>query len=117
MIHASLTQDSAGRLVAYRASGHAGYAHSGKDIVCAAVSVLGVTCVNSLEELLGIKVILKGNRDGLISFSLPIPLSDDQMQHAQLLMSSLRVGLQAIAEEYPHNLTVSINGGKNHDQA
>jgi hypothetical protein len=112
-----MTQDGQGRYTAFRARGHAGYAEHGKDIVCAAVSVLGVTCVNSLESLLHIMVILEKNRDGLLSFTLPPLLQDDQMHDAQLLMGALYVGLQAIAEEYPDNLSLSItNGGKHHDQ-
>ena len=108
MIHASLTQDKAGRLIAYHAKGHADHGEYGHDIVCSAVSVLGVTCVNSLESILNINVVLENNREGLISFRLPSPLRDDEMHDAQILMKALQVGLQGIAEEYPDNLSLSI---------
>ena len=54
------------RFTGFRASGHSGYAEAGSDIVCAGVSVLGCTCVNSLESLLGVEVILKASEDGLL---------------------------------------------------
>ena len=34
----------------FRSEGHAGYAEEGYDIICAAVSVLSVNLVNSIEE-------------------------------------------------------------------
>ena len=34
----------------FLSKGHAGYAEEGQDIVCAAVSALIITTVNSLEE-------------------------------------------------------------------
>ena len=108
MIHASLTQDPSGRLIAYRAKGHAGYAEEGFDIVCSAVSILGVTCVNSLEALLHILAQVDNNSEGHLSFRLPPHLNEEQQKGAQLLMQSLYIGLQAIAEEYPKNLRVTI---------
>ena len=35
--------------VSFRSKGHAGYAPAGEDIVCAAVSALIITTVNSIE--------------------------------------------------------------------
>ncbi len=44
MITAALFR-SGSRYTGFRASGHSGYAGEGQDIVCAAVSILGCTCV------------------------------------------------------------------------
>jgi uncharacterized protein YsxB (DUF464 family) len=35
----------------FRTEGHAGYAEYGNDIICAAVSILVMTTINSIEEL------------------------------------------------------------------
>ena len=77
MISTVLYRES-GRYTGYRASGHSGYAEAGNDIICAGVSVLGCTCVNALESLLGIRVFLKENREGLLDFSIPALEGDAQ---------------------------------------
>ena len=109
MIRATLTLNSEGRYVAYRCQGHAGYAEEGYDIVCSAVSVLGINCVNSLEALCSVKANVTDYDEGMLAFQLPSALSETQLRDAQLLMRSLRLGLESIAEEYPKNLSLSIH--------
>ena len=99
MITAVLYREE-GRFTGYRASGHSGYAESGSDIVCAGVSALGCTCVNALESLLGVRVLMKENRDGLLDFALP-PLEGEKCSGAQLLMGALGQGLSDLQEAYP----------------
>ena len=112
MIRATLTQNHEGVLYAFRSEGHAGYAEEGYDIVCAAVSVLGINCINSLEKLCSIEAEVTEYADGLLAFRLPSRLSSESSEashDAQLLMRSLRLGLESIAEEYPKNLSLSIH--------
>ena len=99
MIRAAFERDARGQLRGFSASGHSGYAEAGSDIVCAGVSVLTTTCVNSLEALCGLstETTVTALNDGLLSFSLPRSSGDD----AQLLMRALEIGLQSMAEEYP----------------
>ena len=80
--------------------GHAEYAAIGKDIVCAGVSVLAQTLIQSLEELTTDKIkydispgwvdIKHGNLSG----------------RGQLLMDSFFIGVQMIADEYPDNVKI-----------
>ncbi len=97
------------RYTGFRAEGHSGYAEAGSDIVCAAVSVLGCTCVNALESLLGVRVLLNGNEDGLLDFDLP-EIPKDQEKGAQLLMGALRQGLSDLEEGYPAYIRLQIKG-------
>ena len=99
MISAVLYREN-GRYTGFRASGHSGYAEEGSDIVCAGVSVMGCTCVNAMESLLGVRVLLKENREGLLDFSLP-PLSGDAAAGAELLMGALGQGLSDLQDTYP----------------
>ncbi len=99
MISAVLYREK-GRYTGFRASGHSGYAEAGSDIICAGVSVLGCTCVNALESLLGIRVILKENREGLLDFSLPA-LEGEASAGAELLMGALGQGLSDLQDTYP----------------
>ena len=98
-----------GEWTGFRAYGHSGYAEEGKDIVCAGVSVLGCTCVNSLESLLGILVTTYGNEEGLLDFDLP-EIPEGKMHDAQIFMGALKRGLQDIQESYPKHLKLKIEG-------
>ena len=81
----------------FEISGHSGYAKSGKDIVCAAVSALSINCVNSLEELLGI--VPKVKEDQKRGY-LEVIVEDYKRDDVQLLLRSLVIGLDRISEEY-----------------
>ena len=51
--------------------GHAGYAHAGKDIVCAAVSCLTINTINSWDELTHEKMdIMTDENKGIIDYSV-----------------------------------------------
>ncbi len=78
-------------------SGHAGYADSGEDIVCAAISVLVINTINSLEQFTETKMRLEtDDNSGFIDLQFPEDLKED----GRLLMDSLMLGLRNIAEEY-----------------
>jgi len=106
MISAILYREGA-RFTGFRASGHSGYAEAGSDIVCAGVSILSCTCVNSLESLAGIRPNVRENTDGLLDFTLP-QADDEADQKAQLLMGALCQGLTDLQEEYPRFVKLEI---------
>ena len=84
--------------------GHAGYAEAGQDIVCAAVSALIITTVNSLEEFTDDKFDVQ-EKDGFVSIHFRNGLSERGM----LLMDSLLLGLTEIAGSYNNRyLTVKV---------
>ena len=108
MIRAVLYRDGHDRLVGFSVKGHSGYAEEGSDIVCSAVSVLTITCVNSLEAVCGVTPLVSGGSDGYLKAMLPAPL-DAQMDHdAQVLLGALHVGLRDLAESYAPYVTLSI---------
>ena len=92
-------------LTGCRMTGHSGQAEAGRDIVCAAASILGCTCVNALESVCGIIPEITENDDGVLAFFLP-ELTPEENAHAQILMGALRQGLSDLAEEYPRNITL-----------
>ena len=49
MICVTVVQTKDKQIRAFQVAGHAGYAESGQDIVCSAVSALTITTINSLE--------------------------------------------------------------------
>ena len=79
----------------FTSRGHAGYAEEGQDIICAAVSVLVINTVNSLETLTHDRISVEEN-DGYVSFSFIEPVSVG----GTLLMDSLVLGLTEIENSY-----------------
>lgn len=113
MIRAALWTDREHRFTAFEISGHSGYADEGSDIVCSAVSVLAITCVNSLESVCGIHPAVTGGEDGYLKARLPSAMTESQRHDAQVLLCALRQGLQDLVKSYPKFVQLSIvNGGK-----
>jgi hypothetical protein len=74
--------------------GHAGYDDSGKDVVCAAVSMLVINTGNSLEALTDNNV--RGVDDGVLRWDFLKPPDEKGV----LLMDSLILGLETIRKKY-----------------
>ena len=106
MISATLYRGKDG-LTACRITGHSGQAEAGRDIVCAAVSILGCTCVNALESVCGIIPLVTENEEGLLAFQLP-EITPEENAKAQILMGALKQGLTDLADAYPPNVTLTI---------
>ncbi len=79
----------------FKSQGHAGYAKSGYDIICAAVSVLTVNTINSIEKFTEDKFRVK-QKDGYIECRFSGQISDQSV----LLMNSMILGLQDIKKDY-----------------
>lgn len=78
--------------------GHAEFAAYGNDIVCAAVSVLVINTINSIEAFTEdtFENAVHQEKD-VVSFELT---SNPVSEKAELLLESLVLGLTSIAEEY-----------------
>ena len=97
-----------GRIVGFESEGHAGYADSGYDIVCAAVSAILITCVNGLEGVAHVAPIVRQNEEvGYLKAELPEALDEAQLHDAGIVLAVAEMGLQAIAQQYPGFLRVS----------
>ena len=106
MISATLYQGEDG-YTACRITGHSGQAEAGRDIVCAAVSILGCTCVNALESVCGIIPLVTENEAGVLSFQLP-EINPEENAKAQILMGALKQGLTDLADAYPRYVKLTI---------
>lgn len=77
--------------------GHAGFGQSGSDIVCAAISILVINTLNSIEELAKENIITESDeREGTIECHFPDEINDK----TKLLMDSLVMGLKGIEQSY-----------------
>ncbi|WP_313128673.1 ribosomal-processing cysteine protease Prp [Anaerocolumna sp.] len=97
MIKVSMYNNAEGKIIGFSCSGHAGFAESGQDIVCSAVSVLVINTMNSIESFTRDTFEYKENeKSGMIDFKIVSELSNE----SSLLLNSLFLGLQGIQEEY-----------------
>jgi uncharacterized protein YsxB (DUF464 family) len=81
-------------------SGHAGFADHGEDIVCAAVSVLTISILNGLTEILGRKDLGEVVEEGYVRFTIP-EINDEPMKmKTDALISTYLLGIRGIKEAY-----------------
>lgn len=81
-------------------NGHADYAESGHDIVCAAVSALTQTLVRSLDNFTKDR-ITHVQHNGYMRIDY-----EDLSEQGQLLVDSFFIGICGIAEAYPEYLKI-----------
>ena len=98
-------------LVSFEMTGHAGFSEHGSDIVCAGVSALAITTVNSIEKLAGYRPIVDVDEveGGYLYVEVVRDVTKVQAQTTQILLNSLLLGLEGIQEEYPNYLTVQVD--------
>ncbi len=98
MTEIKIYKNKSGEYLKFTCDGHAGYADYGKDIVCAAISILVINTVNSLEEIT--KEAIQVNADeeaGRISCTF---LRQPLKETSAALMDSLILGLCQIEAQY-----------------
>ncbi len=95
MIKVTFYKDSNDEYVGFRFKGHAGYAESGHDIVCAAVSALCINTMNSIEAFTKDTFKVKSDeKDGVIQLKFTGAVSKE----SRLLMDSLKLGLEGVKQ-------------------
>ena len=103
MIRISFKYNTDGAPVGIRCDGHAGFARFGKDIVCAAVSVLVINTMNSIEAFTEDEFTGEVNeKKGHVVFEL----ADSCSEEAKLLMRSLELGIRDIYEEHSRYISL-----------
>ena len=101
MIRIRFTQNRNGQLSGFCVRGHAQFAESGRDIVCAAVSSAVYMAANTVTEVLGLSPEIS-ECDGKLSLSL----SEKEVSAARTVLEGLRLHLQALCEQYPDYITM-----------
>lgn len=92
------------KICGFDMAGHANYAPYGEDIVCAAVSVLAIATVNSLETQLGQIRANVSDETGRVSCFLQAVLDEQQEIIAQSIFQTLEIGLRSVEQTYPDYL-------------
>ena len=94
---------SEGKLSGFLCKGHAGFARAGKDIVCAAVSVLSTTCANALESVAGIAPEIEVD-DGYMKVMLPDGCDNHD---AMVILRTFEQGVRDIEASYPKYIHIT----------
>lgn len=87
-----------------RISGHSGYADSGSDIVCSAISTAVMLAGSIIEEVCPEHIINTDERNAIIEIEI---LKFNET--ANIVMKNLYLTLFEISSQYPKNLKVRIN--------
>ena len=103
MIKVRFVTDS-GFIKGFELSGHSGYAESGEDIICAAVSSAAYMTANTITDVLNINAQIQVD-DGFMTMML----SSADFQKAQDILCGFRLHLTALSEQYKDNITVKFS--------
>jgi uncharacterized protein YsxB (DUF464 family) len=94
--------ESDGKLTGFRISGHSGYAESGSDIVCAAVSSAVQFAANTVTEGFGLKADVSAEGE-TVGFGL---CGDDE--RAVTVIRMLKLHLECLSEDFPETIKITI---------
>ena len=96
MTHITFFKNSEKEITGFYSAGHAGYAESGSDIICSAISVLTINTINSIEAFTDDKFDVSVNEDeGIVIFKMAMPVSPE----TSILLKSYELGVSSVAEE------------------
>lgn len=108
MITVSFFTDKDGNVTRVRLSGHSGYAESGSDIVCAAVSTLVQTAYLAIEDLGTSTSYVRDESKPLFEFEIG---SGPKRHEADVILRALVVGLNDLRSGFPQYIkTETIQG-------
>jgi len=112
MIRFIVRKKNDGAYAGLSVEGHAKYGSYGKDIVCAAVSVLTLNTVNSIETLTeNVMSVREGGKGGALEVDFPEGLDEK----GKLLMDALVMGIRDVEQQYGSgyvNVSESVSDGK-----
>ncbi|HHW62110.1 MAG TPA: ribosomal-processing cysteine protease Prp [Syntrophomonadaceae bacterium] len=95
--------------IGFKAEGHAAYAAPGEDIYCAGVSAVTQTALLGLMKHLRQMPVYE-IKDGCLHCFLPANLSREDRQKANVILSTMEMGLRSMQEAYPQYVKVSGGG-------
>lgn len=88
--------------VGFEVRGHSGFANSGFDIVCSAVSCAVQMCCNGITEIVGVSADILVDSD---TVSMKIESDDERVQ---VLLESLKMEIGLLEENYSENVSLCV---------
>ncbi len=87
-------------LIGFSVSGHAGYADSGSDIVCAAVTTAVNMTANGITEIAQIRAAVNVSENEV---QLKV---EETTSESALLLQSMRLQIELLQEQFPKNIRI-----------
>ena len=93
-------------IVGFTSQGHAGYDRSGKDIVCAATSILIINTINSIDQFTDVEFDCNSDeKNARIKF---IITKNKNNKESLVLLKALELGLTEIACDNPKYISITF---------
>ena len=87
------------RITGFSVSGHSGYAESGSDIICAAITAVVTMAEATINDVCGAKAKVRVGEDEA-RVTLKLPKSCDEEETVQAVLAGMMVTLIALQEDY-----------------
>ena len=94
-----------GRITGFCCSGHSGYADSGADIICAAVSTAVTFAADTITEVLGERAKVKVN-EAEARITLKLPAACEEEEAVQAVLTGMMLTLSHWRDDYPDYIEV-----------
>ncbi len=93
------------RITGFSVSGHSGYAESGSDIVCAAISAVVTMAEATINEVCGAKARVRV-KDEQTRVTLMLPAVCDEEETVQAVLAGMMLTLCSMRDDYPDYIEV-----------
>ena len=93
------------RITGFSVSGHSGYAESGSDIVCAAISAVVSMAEATINDVCGAKAKVRVKEEDA-RITLTLPAACDEEESVQAVLAGMLLTLCNMRDEYPDYIEV-----------
>lgn len=93
-----------GKVVRYKAQGHAEYAEHGQDIVCAAISVAMQFPLGGMQEILDIMPRFEIDSDGYLDVNMIGMEFSEKEKEVNVLLDTMVLMLKELSKSYPKHV-------------
>ena len=103
MIKVTFFRSENGMPVGFNFKGHSGYASSGSDIVCSAVSSVAYMTANTIIEIMKVDANATVDENGEMTLKVP----SHSANKVKDILLGLELHISQLAEQYPKNVTIT----------
>ena len=93
------------RITGFSVSGHSGYAESGADIVCAAISAVVTMVEATINDVCGAKAKVRVKEEDA-RITLTLPASCEEEDTIQAVLAGMLLTLCSLRDDYPDYIEV-----------
>ena len=93
------------RITGFSVSGHSGYAETGSDIVCAAITAIVTMAEATINEVCGAKAKVRVKEEDA-RITLTLPTSCDEEESVQAVLAGMMLTLCSMRDDYPDYIEV-----------